>query len=471
MCTLPAIHPFFPSKEEEEREEEGFYIYGRQVSWSGTVKGIRKDHEIWKFIASSNPNGQGGAGGTWAVEAASNLDVLKGLNIVTSMAYAAGHGRGWSIRGLMTGGSDPDANSTARVRISGMVEYEFSTQKWANYAEVGFLRKDEALEGGRVHFVDLELGKDGNEGGKGVVMVLGGEVFTVPVTRRGDSRGIIRPDFLLDFMNVTFFDEETKKWYSQTTTGSPPNGRMGHCVAGVRSQAGTHEMCVSFLQYFPGSSTDIWQLRLRRRRHRIHRILRYLTCTSFRVRDSSGFASTTVQTGAIPTGLARWGLDKVEWDSDDVKRIFLARPVSFEKETSSSNEPSSDGSGSSGGSGSSDSKTGESNDSSKKSNIGPVAGGIKNKNKNPQAAVELPAQEPQQPAASGSYDLYGQQKKELPIDSPAVEAYVPPAELPSNAYNRWELHSDERPNELHGSAAPQAQELPGSGIEGHGMRP
>lgn len=59
-----------------------------------------------------------------------------------------------------------------------------------------------------------------------------------------------------------------------------------------------------------------------------------------------------------------------------MKRIFLARPVSFEKETSSSNEPSSDGSGSSGGSGSSDSKTGESNDSSKKSNIGPVAGGI-----------------------------------------------------------------------------------------------
>lgn len=172
-----------------------------------------------------------------------------------------------------------------------------------------------------------------------------------------------------------------------------------------------------------------------------------------------------------------------------MKRIFLARPVSFEKETSSSNEPSSDGSGSSGGSGSSDSKTGESNDSSKKSNIGPVAGGIvggcvvilgvmdgwlfleKEQKQDPQAAVELPAQEPQQPAASGSYDLYGQQKKELPIDSPAVEAYVPPAELPSNAYNRWELHSDERPNELHGSAAPQAQELPGSGIEGHGMRP
>ncbi|KAK3399568.1 hypothetical protein B0T20DRAFT_165394 [Sordaria brevicollis] len=66
-------------------------------------------------------------------------------------------------------------------------------------------------------------------------MLLGGGVYQLPVTRKGDSRGIVNPDRLLDFQNLNFFDAETKRWYSQKTTGSPPLGRMGHCIAGART--------------------------------------------------------------------------------------------------------------------------------------------------------------------------------------------------------------------------------------------
>lgn len=162
--------------------------------------------------------------------------------------------------------------------MSGMVEYEFSTRKWTNYTEVGFLKSNEALEGGRAQFVELPLGLGEDEDKKGgVVMVFSGGVYALPVTKKGDSRGIVRPDRLLDFQNLTFFDADTKKWYSQMTTGTPPIGRMGHCVAGARSKAGTYEMYISLLQSFSGPDpilTNGGQLHIRWRRCRVHRVLR-----------------------------------------------------------------------------------------------------------------------------------------------------------------------------------------------------
>ena len=301
-----------PSSDNKEEDEEGFYIYGGQVTWDDTVKNVPKNRGgVWKFTGPTK--GQAGGGGVWSVEQASNPDTLKGFNVAYSMAYAAGNGRGWSIGGIMNRASDPDypPNSTAqRLWVPGMVEYEFETRKWTNHTEVGFLRADEALQGGRAHFVDGLLEKDGKEGGGhgGVVMVLGGGVFPVEAG--------IRPAHLLDFMNVTFFDAETKRWYSQTTSGTPPTGRMGHCVAGVRSQAGTHEMYVCFMS--PLQSTSVRLLM-------IPSLIPIASCTvapitsqtlglpnptmtsTFsRFPDSSGSALTIVQTVLIPTGLAPW---------------------------------------------------------------------------------------------------------------------------------------------------------------------
>lgn len=218
------------------------------MSWNETVKDVRKDRGIWKFTS----NGQGG--GAWTLEQASNSEVFKGLNVVASMAYAAGGGRGWSVGGIMTGGTDPDANITSGgVRIPGMVEYEFETQKWTNHSEVGFLKKDEALEGGRAHFVD-GLGEDGKNG---VVMVLGGGVFALPVTRKGDSRGIIRPDLLLDFNNVTFFDadEEVVLADSVRDTADRENGSL--CRWCSKPSRYLRDVRFPLLQSLSGFSADI----------------------------------------------------------------------------------------------------------------------------------------------------------------------------------------------------------------------
>lgn len=176
------------------------------------------------------------------------------------------------------------------------------------------------------------------------------------------------------------------------------------------------------------------------------------------------------------------GLDKVQWNSDDVKKMFLATPVNFTKldEPSSSDKPSSGG----GGSGSSDGNTDKSKDESNKSKTGPIVGGIvggcvvvlgviggwlfwrrRHKKKNSAGALstaELPVQEPSPPPPpQGFYEPYGQ-LKELPVHSAATEVYTPPTELSSHAY-RFELDPDARPNELHGDAGPRAHELPWEG--------
>lgn len=171
------------------------------------------------------------------------------------------------------------------------------------------------------------------------------------------------------------------------------------------------------------------------------------------------------------------GMDKVEWDSDNVKKMFLATPVNFDDEPSSSDKPSP------GGNGSSSDNTGE-NKGESKSNTGAIAGGIvggcvvvlgviggwlfwrrRNKKKDStevSPSVEDPVQGQEPWSLQGPYQQPYEQKKELPLQSTAAEVYVPPVELPSNAHNRWELHSDVRPNELQGDTPPR-QELPGPG--------
>ncbi|KAL0466187.1 hypothetical protein QR685DRAFT_547812 [Neurospora intermedia] len=507
-------HALWPWRSSDGKDQ-GFYIYGGQVSWKETVKDVRKDRGIWKFTV----DGQGG--GAWTVEQASNPEVF--------MAYAAGGERGWSIGGIMTPGTDPDANITSGpgLRIPGMVEYDFSTETWTNYTEVGFLPKGRALENGRAHFVD-GLGEDGKNG---VVMMFGGGIFILDATRTGDSRGITRPDLLLDFNNMTFFDAQTKKWHSQTTTGTPPTSRMGHCVAGVRSQAGTHEIFVygGADAGFTESYDDLYVLSLPgfvwfRVDDRSNGVHSHGTCAVVGNRqllviggqnEKDGWPAIWQSKDPLPLGLGifdmttmawksngsydaetaeyrpaevieKWyndgGLDKVQWNSDDVKKMFLATPVNFTKldEPSSSDKPSSGG----GGSGSSDGNTDKSKDESNKSKTGPIVGGIvggcvvvlgviggwlfwrrRHKKKNSAGALstaELPVQEPSPPPPpQGFYEPYGQ-LKELPVHSAATEVYTPPTELSSHAY-RFELDPDARPNELHGDAGPRAHELPWEG--------
>lgn len=53
---------------------------------------------------------------------------------------------------------------------------------------------------------------------------------------------------LLSFEYVSVFDPSQQRWYNQSTTGTPPSGRIQFCTAGVNSTNQTYEMYVPLIQ-------------------------------------------------------------------------------------------------------------------------------------------------------------------------------------------------------------------------------
>ncbi|KAM0563725.1 hypothetical protein ACHAPJ_001457 [Fusarium lateritium] len=68
----------------------------------------------------------------------------------------------------------------------------------------------------------------------------------------------------VSFSNITIFDPSSKEWYSQQSTGGPPNPRVDFCSVGVPGQNGTYEIYIyGGTQNFENKSFgDVWVLSL-----------------------------------------------------------------------------------------------------------------------------------------------------------------------------------------------------------------
>lgn len=107
-------------------------------------------------------------------------------------------------------------------------------KEWQNHTTIGMLEPTRGLKDGKALHVP-------SFGPNGLVFILGGTTRAIANFKNTEN-----PDPKLgpvqSFTNISFFDPASNRWYWQTTTGTAPNGRIGHCVVGARSSAGSYVM-------------------------------------------------------------------------------------------------------------------------------------------------------------------------------------------------------------------------------------
>jgi hypothetical protein len=178
------------------------------------------DNELWKFT----PDGNGG--GTWSTEAPANSELFDRLHQSEFGAFTNTNDTGFYIGGVASGWTEHYRASTQVV--PGMVAFNMKTKTWHN--GTSSFSPFETITSASAHYVP-------NFGPNGLVMVLGG--ISIPVV--GEPNWETAPPY--NFQDLTFFDPQTKKKYTQKTTGSIPlSPRVQSCVAGFQNSEGGYEM-------------------------------------------------------------------------------------------------------------------------------------------------------------------------------------------------------------------------------------
>ncbi|KAK4447782.1 hypothetical protein QBC34DRAFT_124036 [Podospora aff. communis PSN243] len=206
-----------------DRARNAFYSWGGNFAF-----GLNKTKpELWRF------NADGGGGGKWVLESASNPEVFNGLTSAGSMAYTTVNNTGYAIGGhatsLTTLGREED-NGQSKQAIPGMLTYNFDTREWTNEtASTGF-SPFHTLTGASAHYVP-------NFGPGGLVFVLGGHLLDI------DRDYPLANSPAQTFDNLTFFDPAAKKTYFQRATGDIPSlPRADSCVEGFQNTEGGYEI-------------------------------------------------------------------------------------------------------------------------------------------------------------------------------------------------------------------------------------
>ena len=200
-----------------------FYIFGGKAERTNPENIITDG--IWKFTVD------GKGGGSWAKEQPSNVNTFETISFADGMAFASTYGPsggiGFSIGGTVTNTTEPQAKFNASGGViwrDGMVAYDMET-KTVSSSDISMAVSTGSTWHSRAQFVP-------QFGPNGLVFLIGGFA--------GNKSNAI--DSGLDFGNISFFDPKDRKWRWQSTRGSIPQQRAGHCMVGVPGPAGTFEM-------------------------------------------------------------------------------------------------------------------------------------------------------------------------------------------------------------------------------------
>ncbi|KAK3358666.1 hypothetical protein B0T25DRAFT_72766 [Lasiosphaeria hispida] len=192
-------------------------------SWGGKWQfgANMKKTELWKFLAD------GSGGGKWSTEQPSNPSRFNELVPAEFIAFATVNNTGYAIGGQASGWTQLYRGSNQA--IPGMLSYNFDTREWTNETDRSPFH---TLAQASAHYVPTF-------GPGGVVMVMGG---SMPDVDRAPS---IANSPAQDFQNLTFFDPAASKTYWQVATGEiPPSPRSEFCSAGWQNTDGGYEIFI-----------------------------------------------------------------------------------------------------------------------------------------------------------------------------------------------------------------------------------
>jgi len=198
-------------------------------SWGGAFPSGQHENisapELWKFTA----DGQGG--GSWSTVQPSNGGAFLAIHPADLLASANTDTMAFALGGVRGRWAEPGDEGDNQPVYSGMVTYGFASHQWTNDTENGPFP---TLVGASAHYLP-------SFGSNGLIMTLGGH--SPPegnewIHETGKAGH--------DFLNLTFFDPETKQAYWQLTSGDLPLWpRVEACTALVEApDGGGYEMYV-----------------------------------------------------------------------------------------------------------------------------------------------------------------------------------------------------------------------------------
>ncbi|KAI0970181.1 hypothetical protein F4678DRAFT_149283 [Xylaria arbuscula] len=200
-------------------------------TWGGfTSDNSSPSQGLWRFEAD------GSGGGTWEqVTQRDYLDFTR-LKGTFGSAFTQTEDVGYSFGGAVMHSSDGSVSkSIPGLATPGLVSYNFRTGSWENttVTSMSYGGYGTSLNA-RAEYVPF--------GPNGLVLILGGAETPVDAT----NQTIVE----VSWNEISMVDPVTKKWYTQTTTGSRPPTIESHCSVGVPGPNGTYEI------FFYGGVSD-----------------------------------------------------------------------------------------------------------------------------------------------------------------------------------------------------------------------
>ncbi|OTB19672.1 hypothetical protein K445DRAFT_313450 [Daldinia sp. EC12] len=203
-----------------------FYVWGGMTMDDGPPP----EDQFWYFSAD------GSGGGSWSQLPQSDYRSFSQLLRPAGASFAQSSNVGYSFGGQATRHSDVSIQDDGLGKaVTGVVSYNFQTNKWASQSSDSFGQYGTSLYG-CAEYVPF--------GPNGLLVFLGGAEAPVDIKDDNYIGGI-------PWATLTLFDPVTGKWYKQRATGMSPPLIERACSVGVRGPNNTYEIFI-----YGGSSAN-----------------------------------------------------------------------------------------------------------------------------------------------------------------------------------------------------------------------
>ncbi|KAK7567372.1 hypothetical protein IWX49DRAFT_596709 [Phyllosticta citricarpa] len=202
--------------------DNSFLMWGGYVSTKAANK-TAPEKAVWRFTADSNGTG------TWAKVDPGDPRSFTELTRPANGVCGTSNNTGYYIGGFHSNASDPDVSSSKTVPLTGMVRYNWETQTWSNVSSIPYTSPFGTALGGQMQYISTF-------GTEGLMMPMGG--LTSSLNSWSESSG------QLALTNLTIYDQATREWHAQQTTGDAPSKRNLFCAVGAPGSGGTFEIFV-----------------------------------------------------------------------------------------------------------------------------------------------------------------------------------------------------------------------------------
>ena len=199
------------------------YNFGGQRSWANAeVNAIATPPEwLWAFA----PDGQGGGNWTEVLGPIAPKPFPSGIIRPAGGASAFDKNASYYIGGFETPNTSPEiTGAAANANVPGFLTFDFASVELTNSSNDGGYVASSWSDSNTIYPAGFMVNVE-SFGPEGILMLMGGQSY---------------------FTNVSIYDKQAQKWYTQLTSGDVPVQRYYMCGVGVQGgDNSTYEMYAS----------------------------------------------------------------------------------------------------------------------------------------------------------------------------------------------------------------------------------